>query len=158
MAAHTSNSNCNLIAHDLGANHRQSFALSWVDFSWHDTWSWFIFWKIQLSQSTSWPAAQESDIVCDLEEADGNCVESTMEFNHGIFGSQRFELVWSSDERMSSFFWNCLCNTLSKSNVSVETSTYGGSSLSELWELLDFAFDSSDGHFQLMSVAWKLLA
>ena len=157
MAAHTSDSDCDLVTHDLGANHGHGLALGWINFSWHDTWSRFIFWKVKFSQSTSGSTSQESDIVGNLEKTDSDGVECTVEFNHSVFGGQRFELVWSSNERMSGLFRNCLGDSFSESNVSVETSSDSGTSLGEFWKLSYLAFHSSDGHFQLMSIAWKFL-
>jgi len=158
MSTHTTDSDSDLVAHNLSASHGQSFTLSWVDLSWHDTWSWFVFWKIQFSQSTSWTTSQESDIVGNLEKTDSDSVQSSMEFDHWIFGSQWFELVWSSDEGMTSFQRYSIGNTLSETDVSVETCSDSCSSLSKFGKLGNFTFDSSDSHFHLVSVSWEFLS
>lgn len=66
VATHASNCNSNIVAHNLSAKHGQSLALSWIDLSWHDTRSWLIFWKIELTESASRSTSQKSDIVGDL--------------------------------------------------------------------------------------------
>ena len=77
--------------------------------------------------------------------------------NKGITSSQTFELVYGSDEGVSSFLLEIVGNVLSKSNKGVESSSDGSSALSNLMAVLKRLNDALFGLFELVDVGSKLL-
>lgn len=66
-------SDSSLVAHNLAADHSQSFTLSGVDLSGHDGASWFVFRKEEFTETTTRAGSQESNIVGDLENYLSKC-------------------------------------------------------------------------------------
>ena len=62
----STDSNSDVVTHNLAADHRNGFTLGWVDLTEHDRTAWFVFREEQFSETTSGARSQESDIVSDL--------------------------------------------------------------------------------------------
>ena len=158
MPVHSSNCHCHLITHHLCAEHCYGLALGGVDLARHDTWSWLIFRENQLSKTTSGSTSQKSDVVCYFHNTDCCSIQGSMEINKGIFSSKWFKFIGSSNKFIPSLFWHLFCNCLSKTNIGVKAGSNCSSSLGQLWNLRNRCFNSSNGHFNLMSISRKLLS
>lgn len=62
----TTNSNCNVVTHNLSHTHGDSFTLGRVDLTGHNGTSRLIFRKQKFTETTSGARTQESDIVGNL--------------------------------------------------------------------------------------------
>ena len=58
-----------IIAHDMGADHRQRFGLCGVHFAGHDRRSGFVFGQNQLAQARTWARPQKPQVIGDFEQA-----------------------------------------------------------------------------------------
>ena len=87
-----------MVADDLGSHHGHSLALRGVDLSGHDTASWLILGKAQLTQATAGPGSEVSNIVCNLHERASNNIQGSVSLHESVMSSERFELVRSGLE------------------------------------------------------------
>lgn len=132
VTAHATHRHRSLVAHHLSANHSQCLALRGVHLSRHDARSRLILWQVQLPEAGPGPAAEETDIVGDLEETDSDGVQRAVEINQSVLSGQRLELVGRSHEIITRLFADLLSNRLSKTDIGVETGSHSSTTLGEL--------------------------
>lgn len=61
--------------------------------TWHDAATRLILGQADLAQAATRTRCQEADVIGNLHEADGHCVESSRHFYHGVVCRQRLKLV-----------------------------------------------------------------
>ena len=76
----------------------------------------------------------------------------------GILRGKSFKLIRCSSEVVTSFLLQVLCNLLCKADVSIETSTYGSATLSQLIHISQCLCDSSFAVSELVDISRELLS
>jgi hypothetical protein len=98
-----------VVAHHLRSHHRKRLALRRVHLARHDAASGLVLGQAELAQTTTRARAEESDIVRNLHERDGEDVKSAVRLHQRIVGRERFEL--GTDARISSSLANSNAST-----------------------------------------------
>ena len=68
MTIASTDSDSDVVTHNLAADHSEGFTLSGVNFTGHDGWAGFVFGEEEFTETTSGTRTEESDIVGDLQE------------------------------------------------------------------------------------------
>ena len=76
----------------------------------------------------------------------------------GILRGKSFKLIRCSSEVITSFLLQILCNLLCEADVSIETSTYGSATLSQLIHISQCLCDSSFAVSELVDISRELLS
>ena len=76
----------------------------------------------------------------------------------GILRGKSFKLIRCSSEVITSFLFQVLCNLLCEADVSIETSTYGSATLSQLIHISQCLCDSSFAVSELVDISRELLS
>lgn len=63
------------------------------ELTWHDAAARLILGQTDLAEAATGSRCQEADVIGNLHEAYGHCVESSRHFYHGIVCRQRLKLV-----------------------------------------------------------------
>lgn len=157
VTVHASYSHCNVIAHDLSADHSHSLTLSRIHLSRHYTRTWFVFRQKEFSQSTSGSTAKEPDVIGNLVKTDSNCVQGSVKLNEGILGGQRFKLILGWNKPVTCLGRDFLSNPFGESKVSVQSCSDSCTSLGDFLDVRSWFLYSFDGLFNLMSISRELL-
>ena len=75
----------------------------------------------------------------------------------GILRGKSFKLIRCSSEVITSFLLQVLCNLLCEADVSIETSSYGSATLSQLIHISQCLCDSSFAVCELVDISRELL-
>ena len=92
MTVTTSNGHCDMVTHDLGADHSERFALSGVDFARHNGRAGLVFGERELAEAAARAATEETDVVGDFHERSGDDVEGAVDFDKSVVTGESFEL------------------------------------------------------------------
>ena len=84
----STNSNGDVVTHDLSADHREGLALSGVDLTRHYGGAWLVLWKRDLTEAASWTGSKEPDVVGDFHKGYSDGVEGATEVNERILGRE----------------------------------------------------------------------
>ena len=76
----------------------------------------------------------------------------------GILRGKSFKLIRCSSEVITSFLFQVLCNLLCEADVSIETSSHGSATLSQLIHISQCLGDSSFAVCKLVDISRELLA
>lgn len=158
MAIGSTNGHSHLVAHHLGGEHGEGLALRRIHLAGHDGATRLVLRQRQLAQAATWSGAQETNIVGDLHQADGDGVKDTMDLHHGVAGGQSLELVGGSDEGQAGQISDLGGALLGESLASVQASADGSATESQLIDAGQAGVDPLQGVGQLLGIAAKLLA
>lgn len=94
VTVHSRNGSGDMVAHNLGADHGERFALGRVDLSRHDRGTGLVLGELELTKTAARAGAEETDVLGDLEERGGKGVESSGSLDDSIVSGKDFKLVW----------------------------------------------------------------
>lgn len=146
-----------VVAEDLGAEHGQGLALRGVDLAGHDGAAGLVLGELELGETAAGTGAEETDVLCDLEEGDGEGVELAVGLDDGVVGGKSLELVGSSDELGAGHLGDLLSDALSEALEGVEASADGGTTLGEHAQAGKSRLDTLNAVLELGDVARELL-
>lgn len=153
VTVHTTNGSSDVITHDLRANHSQGLTLRRVDFSGHDTATGLVLRQVKLAETAAGSRAEEADILRDLEQRAGKCVQSTRGLDDSVVRGEDLELVGCGDEFGAREFRDFSSDGLVEALVCVDACADGGASLSETSEMRQRGVDALDVAVELGDVA-----
>ena len=157
LAVHATNSGSNVVAHDLGADHGQGFALRGVDLARHDGGARLVLGQNQLAKTTSGSAAEVSDILGNLGEGASQCVQAPGCLDNGVVRSKGLELVGGSLEFGTSHLGDFLGNSLGETFESVDAGAHSSASLCKQPQIRKRALDPLDAEVELCNIAREFL-
>ena len=147
-----------LVTKDLAAEHGQRLALGGVHLARHDGGAGLVLGKVELTQTATRAGTEEANVLGNLEERGGQCVELTVSLDDGVVGGQSLELVGGSDELMASQLADLGRNVLGEPLEGVETGADGGSTLGKVAQTGESRLDAEDAVLELSNVSGELLA
>jgi hypothetical protein len=147
-----------VVAEDLGAEHGQGLALGGVDLAGHDGAAGLVLGELEFSKTAAGTGAEETDVLGDLEEGDGEGVELAVSLDNGVVSGKSLELVRCSDELGAGHLGDLLGDALSEALEAVETSTHGGTTLGQHTQAGKGRLDTLNTVLELGNVAGELLA
>lgn len=147
-----------VVAEDLGAEHGQGLALSRVDLAGHDGAAGLVLGELELGETAAGAGAEETDVLGDLEEGDGDGVELAVGLDDGVVGGEGLKLVGRGDELGAGHLGDLLGNALGEALEAVEAGADGGTTLGQHAQAGKGRLDTLNAVLKLGNVAGELLA
>ena len=142
-----------VVAEHLHAHLGQCLRLRRVDLARHDGGAGLVLGERELAQTRARTAAEEADVVGDLEERDGDRIDGAVAHHHGVMRRQRLELVGCAGEGQAGDLGDALGHLLGKAFRSVEPGADGDAALRQLHEVRQRRLDAPDAVLDLSGVA-----
>lgn len=146
-----------VVAYYLGAAHSDGLALGGVDLAGHDGRTRLVLGKGELTETATGAGAEEPNVVGDLHKSAGEGVQGPGEVHKRVLGSESLELVVSSSKGVAGILGQVLGNSLSETDVGVETSADSSASLGDLVHIIKRLNNTLLALLQLVDVGAKLL-
>jgi hypothetical protein len=146
-----------VVAEDLGAEHGQGLALGGVDLAGHDGAAGLVLGELELSKTAAGTGAEETNVLGDLEEGDGEGVELAVGLDDGIVGGKSLELVGCGDELGAGHLGDLLSNALSEALEAVETSADSSTTLGQHAQARKGRLNTLNAVLELGNVAREFL-
>ena len=124
-----------VVAEHPAAHHRQRLGLRRVDLARHDRGAGLVLRQDQFAEARTRSGAEQADIVGDLEQVGGECVQRAMGEGVGAMRSQRLELVLGAGERQLGDRRDPLGEQRRKARMRVQAGADGGAALRQRIEL-----------------------
>ena len=158
LAGEAADGGGHVVAHDLGGEHGEGFALGGVDFARHDGGAGFVFGELELAEAAAGAGAEVADVLGDFEEGAGERVEGAAGFDDGVVGGEEFEFVGRGVEggvgELADFFGDAF----GEADEGVEAGADCGAALGELAEMGKTAVEPLEVAVELGDVAAEFLA
>lgn len=158
LAGHAAHGGGDVVAHHLGGEHGEGFALGGVDFARHDGGARFVFRELEFAEAAAWAGAQVADVLGDFEERAGERVERAAGFHDRVVRREDFEFVGCGVEGGAGQLADFFCDAFGEADKGVETRTNGGAALGEETQVREAGVQAFDVAVKLGDIAAEFLA
>lgn len=157
LTVHAADSGSDVVTHDLGADHGKGLALSGVNLAGHDGRARLVLGEDQFTKTAAGTGSKVTDVLGNLEQRAGQGVQGTGSLDNRVVGGQNLELVGGSLELGAGQLGDLSSDSLVEALEGVQTSTDGGTTLSQVAEVGDASLDTLNVAVELSDVAGELL-
>ena len=158
MAADAAYIHSNIIAQNLRADHRHGLRLGWVDFSWHDAGTRFVFGKHEFANAATGAGCRKADVACNMHQAYRKGFQSSGSFHAGIMSRKGFKFIWGGDERKPRKPGNFFCDQFIIPFGSIQASANSSPAKCKFGKMGEGIFQGPQAMIELGHISREFLA